>query len=351
MIMSRKKPRILHYFIVSFLLLFHIVPGISQTYRIDTLDGQTVNTCSGIFYDSGGPADGTTSTFYGNNEDYTVTFCSDNGDYISFDFTTLDIRDGDTLYVFDGSDATAPLLGKYSNETTSLTVTSSGTCLTFRFVSDASYTREGWEASISCATCPPVTTSEIVPSDAYVCPGSTITYSVDNHSGSSYHWTVSNGTPSDFTGGNTIDVTWVSTGGVSGYIKVVETSSCGSKDSSDLIVDIYAVTPVTFTGLEAQYCVLSADDTLHGSPSGGTFSGPGMTDSIFSPSAAGTGTHTITYTYTDAGTGCTTHDSQTTTVNDKPTVTITLHAPTFSAAQLQLVPGMACIDVGSVPSV
>lgn len=36
-----------------------------------------------------------------------------------------------------------------------------------------------------------------------------------------------------------------------------------------------------------------------GSPSGGTYSGPGVSNGIFSPAVAGLGTHTITYTYTD----------------------------------------------------
>lgn len=52
-------------------------------------------------------------------------------------------------------------------------------------------------------------------------------------------------------------------------------------------------------GLEADttYCVSSQPDTLAGYPPGGTFTGPGMTDSIFNPATAGPGTHTITYEY------------------------------------------------------
>ncbi|MEZ5196294.1 MAG: hypothetical protein R2764_07835 [Bacteroidales bacterium] len=36
-----------------------------------------------------------------------------------------------------------------------------------------------------------------------------------------------------------------------------------------------------------------------GSPAGGTYSGPGVTNNVFDPNAAGLGTHIITYTYTD----------------------------------------------------
>ncbi|HRD79353.1 MAG TPA: hypothetical protein PLL53_01240, partial [Saprospiraceae bacterium] len=42
--------------------------------------------------------------------------------------------------------------------------------------------------------------------------------------------------------------------------------------------------------------VCSGTQTLSGSPSGGTFSGPGVTGSTFNPTAAGAGLHTITYT-------------------------------------------------------
>jgi hypothetical protein len=66
------------------------------------------------------------------------------------------------------------------------------------------------------------------------------------------------------------------------------------------------VTPgpsVSFTGLAATYTSVDPIATLVGNPAGGTFSGPGVSGSTFSPSLAGVGTHTITYTYTDVN-GC-----------------------------------------------
>lgn len=64
------------------------------------------------------------------------------------------------------------------------------------------------------------------------------------------------------------------------------------------------------TGLAATYCIDDASVTLTGTPSGGIFSGIGITGNTFSPAVAGSGTHTITYTYTDADgcTGSTTQD-------------------------------------------
>lgn len=52
-----------------------------------------------------------------------------------------------------------------------------------------------------------------------------------------------------------------------------------------------------------------------GTPSNGTYSGPGVTGGVFDPAAAGVGVHTITYTFTD-GNGCDGTANETITVND-----------------------------------
>jgi hypothetical protein len=49
----------------------------------------------------------------------------------------------------------------------------------------------------------------------------------------------------------------------------------------------------------AAFCDSDAPVELTGSPAGGIFSGPGISGSTFSPSAAGVGTHEIIYTYTE----------------------------------------------------
>ena len=61
-----------------------------------------------------------------------------------------------------------------------------------------------------------------------------------------------------------------------------------------------------------------------GTPSGGTYSGPGVSNNIFDPAVAGVGTHTIVYTFID-NLGCSGSDSTTIIVNDLPVVTL----PTF----------------------
>jgi hypothetical protein len=74
---------------------------------------------------------------------------------------------------------------------------------------------------------------------------------------------------------------------------------------------------VSFSGLDSEYNIANPSDTLTGNPSGGTFSGDGITGEIFNPGLAGAGSHTITYTYTEAGcTGTTSQLTMVTTENE-----------------------------------
>ena len=58
-----------------------------------------------------------------------------------------------------------------------------------------------------------------------------------------------------------------------------------------------------------------------GSPSGGTYSGPGVSGGLFDPGMAGPGTHTISYSYTDPN-GCDDQASETIMVNPAPVVSL-----------------------------
>ncbi len=124
------------------------VAPLPETYILGTspaTNNSTINTCSGTFYDSG--ANGSN---YSNYENTTVTFCSDDGSNIEVDFTSFDLENGyDYMYIYDGASTSATYLGAYSRSSPG-TITASGSCLTFRFDSDFSVTRSGWEATISC---------------------------------------------------------------------------------------------------------------------------------------------------------------------------------------------------------
>ncbi|HRH65615.1 MAG TPA: M4 family metallopeptidase [Bacteroidia bacterium] len=87
--------------------------------------------------------------------------------------------------------------------------------------------------------------------------------------------------------------------------------------TSSTSIQVYDV-PVVNAGTYPAVCTNSGIVTLNGTPSGGTFSGTGVSGSAFNP-ATGAGTYTINYSYTNAN-GCTGNASTTITVNNPPTV-------------------------------
>lgn len=148
------------------LVIFAFFAGLgftySQTYTMGTAaaaNGSTVTTCSGNFYDPGGPVSN-----YGNNHDITVTFCSGNGGPITFDFgTTFNTQaTNDYLEIYDGPTNTSRLIYKISGVHSGSSnkvgqLSSTGTCLTFHFVSNGSTNASGWAATITCT--PPETSA------------------------------------------------------------------------------------------------------------------------------------------------------------------------------------------------
>lgn len=98
-------------------------------------------------------------------------------------------------------------------------------------------------------------------------------------------------------------------------------TSCISSDTSSILVNaLPSVSLSSFTAV----CVDATPFTLSGgSPSGGSYSGTGVSSGMFNPSTAGAGTHLITYAYTDPVTSCINSDSKNQVVNALPVVTFT----------------------------
>ncbi|WP_264549061.1 T9SS type B sorting domain-containing protein [Flavobacterium sp. N2820] len=141
------------------ILVFFTIFGknYSQTY---TMQNGTFNTCSGIFYDSGG-----LSGDYLSNESFTMTFCpSSPGTYVQFDFSTWDVEGEpfDFMTFYEGINTSGTVIGTYGS--TSPIANGCGTitnyiasshpsgCITVTFVSDTSVQMGGWAATISCTT-------------------------------------------------------------------------------------------------------------------------------------------------------------------------------------------------------
>jgi gliding motility-associated-like protein len=109
--------------------------------------------CGGNFVDSGGTAGN-----YGNNANVTTTICPVNpGDLVTVTFTAFNTENGvDLLKVYDGNDATAPLLATLSGTALPPAYTSSSAngCLTFVFTSNGTTTASGWASNVTCNPAP-----------------------------------------------------------------------------------------------------------------------------------------------------------------------------------------------------
>lgn len=111
----------------------------------------SLTTCSVEFTDSG--------SRYGNYGDQltqTITFVpATAGSGIKVEFSAFDLEaDYDFLYVYNGPNASSPLLGTFTGNALPPSLTSSATNgeLTFRFVSDQIENTPGWIAAITCAS-------------------------------------------------------------------------------------------------------------------------------------------------------------------------------------------------------
>ncbi len=101
-------------------------------------------------------------------------------------------------------------------------------------------------------------------------------------------------------------------------------TASGCTDSAHATLNVHDLPVVTLDIPVATICIDAPAFALSGgSPLGGTYSGPGVSGGIFSPSSATAGTKTITYEYTDAFT-CKNSATDTIKVNPLPTVTLTL---------------------------
>jgi CUB domain len=125
----------------------------SYIFGTNITNGATITTCSGTFYDSGGALGN-----YGANENYTVTFKSATADpfrvtFFWFDLETTVTCANDRLLIYDGPTTASPLLGTFCGNNSPSSITSSGTTLTFRFISNGTTQNTGWAATLGCADC------------------------------------------------------------------------------------------------------------------------------------------------------------------------------------------------------
>jgi hypothetical protein len=152
----------------------------TDTVIVYLMGNSTTTTCSGAFTDSGGP-----NGNYQNNQNYTYTFTAATpNSELQVTFASFQIESvWDILNVYDGVDATAPLIGTYTNNNSPGVVTSGALnpgnhSLTFVFTSDGSVNQAGWLAYLACLpdTTLPCTAPDITASGpTSFCSGGSVT--------------------------------------------------------------------------------------------------------------------------------------------------------------------------------
>jgi hypothetical protein len=110
-----------------------------------------------------------------------------------------------------------------------------------------------------------------------------------------------------------------SPGGYSVFYTYTDSVGCSNTDTA--LFSVVNASTVFFSGISTYYCENESADTLTGFPTGGVFSGNGVTGNVFSPALAGSGTHAVVYTY-DNMNGCLSYDSVDVTVAALPVISL-----------------------------
>lgn len=161
------------------------------------------------------------------------------------------------------------------------------------------------------------------PASQTVCQGANITFSVVTTGNlQTYQWQLStNGgsTWTNITNANAASLTLPSvTTALSGnQYRVIVTNSCNTVTSNAATLTVNAPTPVTVGALPSKICISDTLIPLSGSPTGGSWSGIGVSGFSFIPTATSVGTYTLTYSYTNSF-GCTSTATLTAKVEDCP---------------------------------
>jgi hypothetical protein len=292
---------------------------ISETLQISSpiifnMSSGTRYSCDGIFRDHGGAGD------YGNDINQTQTFIAKSGNRLKVIFSSFQTANtSDYLRIYNGKSTSSALIGTYSGSISPGTVIASDSALTFVFYSNYTGISAGWNAQFSCINvAPPAIISQ--PISQQVCAGDTAIFEIEAVGGDTleYEWKF-NGVAIMNATSNKLIINQSDASKIGNYFCIVrnpygiDSSNVVSLSLFNLPVVSLNISPVCFS-----------NDTINltgGSPIGGNYVGPYVTNNQFKIGSAGLGSHFITYNYTDNN-GCKSSATNTITIRSLPTVSI-----------------------------
>lgn len=163
-----------------------------------------------------------------------------------------------------------------------------------------------------CSAVLPCNMTASAGSDQQICPGATVPLTGSGTGGVvTYAWTPTNGLSAPNSASTMASPTVTTT-----YILTVSDGS-GACTAQDTVV-VTVLQPQASLGAFSPICTNDSSFLLtQGMPSGGAYSGSGVSNGIFLPAQAGAGNHLISYTVADSN-GCTATATATITVNASP---------------------------------
>lgn len=117
---------------------------------------------------------------------------------------------------------------------------------------------------------------------------------------------------------NSFDPTVAGNGTHAVVYSFTDANSCANTCTTNITVNGL---PVVDAGTYPAVCANASPVTLAGTPSGGSWTGAGVTGNAFDPSVPGAGNAQVTYTYADVN-GCSASDNAQITVNSIPAVSL-----------------------------
>ena len=160
------------------------------------------------------------------------------------------------------------------------------------------------EISALCSSSPLLPVSNFIASDSVFCfsqSGNCVNFTNHSLNATSRQWLFPGASPASDTTLNPSNVCYPSSGI---YIVTLISVNSSGTDTATNTITIVPTPSVSLILSSNQYCINAPSVTLSGgSPTGGIYSGTGVSAGSFNPALAGAGSHPITYSYTNAG-GC-----------------------------------------------